>query len=256
MGLPPMGIAYHMVQPIEERLCQGMETVLSEIRARVMREGMAVRWHIAKARDILDDPERLKSTVIPLDEHEEARYLSNLPSLITSVEEQDARCAAAWEAAEATTDDRAGYQREWLQLSNLLFEFRYLLRLYGKLVMYPKKPLLERARRAFAASDTSPDEVTQIQRTVRILLSEFIALEEANASDIERWTDLRNELTQAYDKVAVEIAAEHGDGEDILAAARHGLFLASGYYEHRRGYSFPEYARHWVERGVQRQKDR
>ena len=52
-------------------------------------------------------------------------------------------------------------------------------------------------------------------------LREFIALEEANASDIEQWTDLRNELTQAYDNVAVEIAAEHGAGEDILAAARH-----------------------------------
>jgi hypothetical protein len=244
-----------MVQPVEERLCKRMEASLFEIRARVMREGMAVRWHIAKARDILDDPDRLRSTVIPLDEHEEARYLSNLPSLITLVEEQDARCAAAWGATDAATTGRAAYECEWLLLSNILLEFRYLPRLYGKLVQYAKKPLLERARKALSASDTSADELTQIQRIVRMSLREIIDLEEANASDIERWTALRNELTQAYDDVAVQIAAAHGTGEDLLAAARHGLFLATGYYEYHRGYSFPEYAQHWVEREIRRQKD-
>ncbi|MDB5322576.1 MAG: hypothetical protein JWN40_4207 [Phycisphaerales bacterium] len=244
-----------MEQSIEERLCRRIEAVLTAIRERVLRQGMAVQWHIDKALDILDKPDRLKSIVVPLEEHEEARYLARLPALVAIVEEQDERCATAWEASGATSDGRAAYEREWLRLSTLLLEFRNLPRLYGKLVQYPRKPLLERARTAMSAPNTSPDEVIEIQRTVRMTLREFVALEDANATDVARWIALREELSLAYDDVALEIAMKYGSGQDILVAARRGLYLATGYYDYHRGYSFPEYAQHWVERGIQRLQD-
>src|SRR5690242_15099006 len=78
-----------MDRGLEIRVGTRIDDALGRIRVKMCRLGMASKWHIGKASDLLQNLDRLKQYVEPLNEHDEARYIDQLPGLIEEAKEQD-----------------------------------------------------------------------------------------------------------------------------------------------------------------------
>src|SRR5262249_55660793 len=159
---------------------------------RLCRTGMAARWHLGKARDILRDPALLEQHVWHLKPEEAAAYLAALPQLVKQTAKQNTHCVKLWGMRESQPD-LAEYEREQDRLIELLFQFQYPYRAYERLVRQEAKPLLDSVRRALAESSLPPNQLRGMETHLRMRLQEYVDLEDANVQDIQTLDRLRAE---------------------------------------------------------------
>jgi hypothetical protein len=227
-----------------------MEAAQCRIRQAVCRVGMASRWHIGKATDILHDHGLLERYVVPLEDDEAAQYLASLPERIEQARQQDARCARLW-ASRHVQADLTGYAEEQRRLEGLLSQFQFPLRSYERLVRQERKPLLEQATRLLAEGRGETSEALALEAMFRMTLQQFVDLERGIAAELCVLDEARAELVAAHEAWAREkaLSCAGSDPEAPVYAAR-GLRKAAEYFEYRRGYRFATYARHWIERAI------
>jgi DNA-directed RNA polymerase sigma subunit (sigma70/sigma32) len=235
----------------EERLLgQGIEQAWQRIRGRMCRLGMATRWHLGKARDILRDNSCLEKHVLHLEPEETSAYLEALPQLVKQVKKQDARCAALW-AARETHPDLADYQREQGTLADLFLRFQYPDRAYERVVRQEPKKLLDDVRRTLAKPNPPLPEVRGLETFLRVRLQEFVDLEEENTRDGQTLDRLRAELIAGHEDFVRTVAARYGAKvPDALFYARCGLAKAAESYPVSRGYRFGTYAIWWIRAAI------
>ena len=82
-----------MTREVEVRTGIRIDAALDRVRSKISSMGMAGKWHLGKASDVLQSVELLRRDVQSLGEHEEAKYLDHLPCLIAETREQNWRCA-------------------------------------------------------------------------------------------------------------------------------------------------------------------
>jgi DNA-directed RNA polymerase sigma subunit (sigma70/sigma32) len=239
----------------EERLLgEGIEQAWRRIRGRMCRFGMATRWHLGKARDILRDNSCLEKHVLHLKPEEVTAYLEALPQLIRAVEKQDARCAALW-AARETQPDLADYRRELDRLAELFSQFQYPARDYERVVRQEPKKLLDDVRRTLAKPNPPVPEVRGLEMFLRARLQEFVDLEEEHVQDVQTLDRLRAELIAGHEEFVCTVAARYVSKEpDALFYARCGLAKAAESYEVSRGYRFATYAIWWIRAAIENKR--
>jgi hypothetical protein len=243
-----------MAHDLEVRIGRRIESVLVRIRSRVSLMGMAGKWHVGKASDVFQDRGFLERFVVPLGQSAEAKYLEGLPVLIAQTREQDRRCEAYWDASKGV-QDRTGYLAEREKLVELLPRFEFRLKLYELLVRQPEKPLLRDAIRLLEAGQESTPEAMAIEAIVRMRLREFIALEEKLAEDFRDLDEARRELWSAHEDLAREIAGSQPRSDpSTVSSALVGLRRAAAWYDYKGGYSFAEYARHWIQEAIRKRR--
>jgi hypothetical protein len=212
---------------------------------------MAARLHIGKAADIVNDAHLLDRYVVPFDDPgRAAEYLAALPRLIERTHSQDARCAQLWESR-LDPGVLEAYVHARARLRRLLLRFRFPLRSYERLVRQPHKPILDRAKDLLAQDAGRPAELQQLESLVRMSLREFVDAEEAIAGELRMLDGVRTAIVAAYRGYAQEKAeALAGPDPEAVRYALAGLRKAAENYNHRRGYPFRTYARHWIETAV------
>jgi hypothetical protein len=240
-----------MTREEERPLVEAIAHAGQRIRTRLCRTGMAGKWHLGKARDVLRDPALMELHVWSLTQEEAAAYLAALPLLVQQTEAQDARCAKLWAAREAQPD-LAEYEREQARLIEQFFQFRYPVRSYERVVRQEPKPLLDDVRRALAQPSLPPDQVRGMETYLRMRLREYVDLEEANLQDLQTLDQLRAELIAGHEELALTVSGRYAAKEwpDALFFARCGLYKAAESYEPSSNYRFGTYAVWWMRSAI------
>jgi hypothetical protein len=239
-----------MTREEERSVGEGIEQAWQRIRPRLCRTGMAARWHLGKARDVLRDPALLERHVLHLQPEGTAAYLAALPRLVKQTAKQNTRCAKLWGARDEQPD-LAEYEREQDRLIELFFRFQYPYRAYERLVRQETKPLLDDVRRTLAEPSPPPTKVRGLETYLRMRLQEYVDLEDANVQDLQTLDRLRAELVAAHEEFAWKVAARYGARErDALFFARCGLHKAAESYLPSRGYRFGTYAVWWMRAAI------
>jgi hypothetical protein len=219
--------------------------------------GMAGRWHVGRARDIVRDPDSLERHVEPFErENQSSEYQKSLPGLIDQTRSQDARCAKLWHSRPTgPLGSMLAYYRERDRLADLFLRFRFRLLSYERLVRQPQKPVLQQARQLLAESSERGPAARRLESLLRLPLQGFVDLQEEIARELQLLDGLRAEVVAAHreyaEKRALSIA---GRDPDAVRYAVCGLRKAAEYYTHRSGYKFWSYAQYWVERAVREKK--
>jgi hypothetical protein len=243
-----------MTREEERRLGKEIEQAWQRLRLRVCRTGMAARYHLGKARDVLRDHALLERHVWQLEPEEASAYLVALPRLVQQTKKQNSRCARLWAAREKHLD-LAKFEREQARLIELFLQFRYPYRTYERLVRQEAKPLLDNVRRALAEPSLPPNQRRGMETHLRMSLQEFVNLEDANLQDLQTVDRLRAQLVGGHEKLARKVAAQHDAGEpNALFFARCGLHKAAEWYQASRGYRFGKYALWWMQEAIAKKR--
>jgi hypothetical protein len=242
--------AVTMTREEERSVGEGSEQAWQRIRLRLCRTGMAARWHLGKARDVLRDPALLERHVGRLKPEEATAYLAALPQLVKQTAKQNTRCARLWAEREAQPD-LADSEREQERLIELFFQFQYPYPAYERIVRQEAKPFLDSVRRALAEPSLPPNQLRGMETHLRMRLQEYVDLEDANVQDIQTLDRLRAELVTGHEEFARTVAERYGAQEpDALFFARCGLHKAAESYQPSRGYRFGTYAVWWMRAAI------
>ncbi len=243
-----------MHRDLEVRTGLRIDAALNRIRCKVSRMGMAGKWHTGKASDILQCPDLLERYVELPNEHDEAEYLIQLPTLVAEVNEQDRCCAECWDA-DRTAETASRYLVEREGLIRVFQRFGFRLKLYERLVRQQDKPLLHKAIEFLGAGQEDTPEAIALERALRMRLQDFVKLEEGLMDDLQDLDAAREELIVAHQGVALNIArSQPRPDESTVSSALLGLRRAAGWYDYKRGYSFDEYAQHWVQEAIDKRR--
>jgi hypothetical protein len=231
------------------QLGQQIDAELDAIRRCVFQIGMAGRWHIGKATDVLNDHSLVETHVVPMDESETVLYLSILEGLIVATKAQNELCGTLWEK---TAPVRSGeYDMEHANLCSLFERFRFRSKAYERTVRQTDKPYLRQANALVNESGDHP-EVQKLERILRLSLREFIELEDRIQRTLARLDAARELLADGHHDFAMQYARSLGISDDqSIESVLLSLRKASGYYDYKQGYAFTEYARHWINRALQ-----
>ncbi len=243
-----------MGRELEVRIGARIDAALDRIRSKVCLLGMAGKWHIGKASDLVQSPDRLEEYVVPLNVHEEAKYLEQLPALIAEAKEQDRECALCWETVlEAEQESDYLVKRE--VLVRLFLRFQFQPKQYERLVRQTDKPLLRDAIEYVNAGQERTPAAIALERVVRMRLPDFVTLEESIGDECRNLDEAREELCTAHQELALRVARSqpHSD-ESTVSSAFVGLRRAARWYDYKRGYSFEEYAQHWVQEAIDKRR--
>jgi DNA-directed RNA polymerase sigma subunit (sigma70/sigma32) len=238
---------------LEFRIGVRIDAALDRIRSKACRMGMAGKWHVGKALDILQNADLLERDVGLLGEHEEARYLDNLPNLIAAVEEQDRRCAECWDGHKGAEQESNLKQRG--ELVRLFLCFQFHPKLYERLVRQPDKQFLRNAIRLLDEAKEMTREATELEGILRMNLRDFVLLEKELVDDLRDLDNARGELCAAHQELAISIANSqpHSDGSTVSSALV-GLRRAATFYDHKRCFDFAEYAQHWIQEAIDKRR--
>lgn len=232
-----------------------IDAALRNIQAKVCLTGMAGRWHVRKACSIIETPDLLERSVVELEEREQAIYVDRLPALIAKTEHQDALCQAVWHSCNEL-GNRSRFLDERRVLLSLYRSFQFQLKTYERVVRQPEKPLLTEANDLIEAKLEKSPQARRLEAIARMRLPEFVALENGIAHDLRNLDVARGELSLAFQWLAQEIAEEQqGEDQKTLASATIGLRRATGWYDHKRGYPFAEYARWWILEAIEKHRE-
>ena len=243
-----------MERELEFRTGLRIDAALDRIRTKVTQAGMAGKWHIAKASQILTKGKI--EGYVDLPEVDEPKYLEHLPELIVLAENQDQRCAECWKTGMRPEEERR-YLHEREQLIRLFHRFQLKPKLYEQLTRQPDKPLLCDAMRLMRSGQENTQEAMALERSLRMRLTDFIRLEEFLADDFRDLDEAREELFTAHQAFALRIAqSQQVADESTVSSALAGLRKATAYYDHKRGYSFKEYAQHWVQSFIEKRRSK
>jgi DNA-directed RNA polymerase sigma subunit (sigma70/sigma32) len=243
-----------MSRELEVRIGVRIDAALDRIRSKVCLFGLAGKLHIGKASDLLQSPDRLEEYVELLNEDEEAKYLEQLPALIAEAKEQDRACAECWETGlEAEQENDYLLKRECLV--RLLLRFQFRPKQYERLVRQADKPFLRDAIEYLNAGQERTPAAIVLERIVRMRLRDFVTLEESIADECRNLDEAREELCTAHQELALRVAwsQPHSD-ESTVSSALVGLRRAARWYDYKRGYSFEEYAQHWVQEAIDKRR--
>jgi hypothetical protein len=240
---------------LEVRIGKRIDCALDRVRSKVCLTGMAGKLHIGKASDIVLDPGLLERHVVPLEEHAEAKYLERLPALIARTKKQDQRCGECWDGSRGIQDPTE-YLTERGRLLELLLQFEFRPKMYERLVRQSDKPLLRDAIRLLSAGqETTPTAVT-LEAIFRMRLHEFVALEEDLAVELCDLDETRQELCSAHESLALEIAGSQPRSDpSTVSSAMVGLQRAAAWYDYKQGFSFADYAQHWIHEAIDRRRE-
>jgi hypothetical protein len=239
---------------LEVRTGLRIDAALDRIRCKVNLMGKAGKWHVGKASDILESPDLLERCVELPNEHEEAKYLDQLPALVAEATDQDRRCAECWDTGRGA-EDASRYLVEREELIRLFQRFRFRPKLYERLVRQPDKPLLREAIQFLSAGQEDTPEAIALERVLRMRLRDFVILEEGLLDDLHDLDEAREELVAAHKGLALSMAcAQSPSDESTVSSALVGLRRAAAWYDYQRGYSFEEYAQHWVQEAIDKRR--
>jgi len=235
---------------LEIRIGIRIDAALDRVRSKVYLMGMAGKWHIGKASGLLQNPDLIERYVEQLGEHEEAKYLDQLPLLVAEAEKQDRRCAECWDTG-IWLEQESHYRAEREKLIRLFKRFHFRPKLYEKLVRQPDKPLLREAIGFLNAGREITPEAIALERIVRLHLRDFVRIEEGLVDDFCDLDEAWDTLSAAHKELALKMAmAQPGSDESTVSSALVGLRRAAAWYDYKRGYSFEEYAQDWVQEAI------
>jgi hypothetical protein len=183
---------------LEVRIGVRIDAAFVRILTKVCSMGMAAKWHIGRASDLLQNPDVLKSVVELPAEQDQASYLDQLPALIAQAQEQDQRCAGSWSRGMDPAQENR-YRVEEDALIELLKRFRFQPKLYELLVRQPDKPRLRDAIRLLKEGKTTPEAVA-LEQILRMQLREFVLLAQRLEDDLRDLNDARETLCAANKK--------------------------------------------------------
>ena len=243
-----------MTREVEIRTGRHIDAALGRIQSKVSLMGMAGTWHLGKASEVLKDPAVFERYVDLRDKREEANYLPQLPALVAETSEQDRCCAECWDTATGP-EGETRYLEDRNQLVRLFERFQFRPQLYERLVRQADKPILCRARQLMSAGEERTAETTTLERVVRMRLQDYVRLEEGIAADIQDLDKARDELFTAYQALAFDMARSPMESdESTISSALDGLRRAAAWYDYKRGFSFTEYAQHWVQAAIDKRR--
>jgi hypothetical protein len=244
-----------MGRELEVRTGLRIDAALDRIRSKMSLTGMAAKWHLAKASDIIRNPHLIARDVGPLGEAEEAEYLNKLPALIAKIQEQDRRCSACW-CARVGRDNENQYLVERAELMRLFQLVRLRLKLYERVARQSDKPLLRSAISFVSEEHDETPEVVQLEAIIRMRLPDFIKLETDLINDFFDLDAAREELFAANAEIALSIArSQPQSNEATESSALAGLRRAAAWYDHKAGYSFEAYAQEWIQEAIDKRRE-
>jgi hypothetical protein len=207
--------------------------------------GMAGRWHVGKATDILQDNSLMKRYV-DFEHQGEEGYVSALPELIKLTTDEDRTSADAWCAR-----DLPSFYAARERLGQLFPRFQLHCKLYERLVAQQPKPLLEHAMHLRSIGAGSTPESVRLEAKLRMPLSKFVALEDELAQDVAELKSARDELCLAYGEFARQQAhSQPSFDPSMIPIALEGLRKAADWYDHKRGFDFCDYAKWWIRAAI------
>ena len=205
---------------------------------------------IGTSSDLVKSPDLLERYVELLGGHGGANYLTRLPALIAEAKEQDGGCAECWGS------ERESYYRVELdKLISVFQRFHFRPKVYERLIRQPDKPLLRDAVLFMNTGQQNSPEAIELERIVRMRLRDFVLLEEQLSDSCRELDEAREELCATYEQLALRIghAQTHSD-ESTIASALVGLRRATAWYDYKRGFSFEEYAQHWIQEAIDKRR--
>ena len=252
LGVRPRRQSVH--RELEVRTGVRIDAALDRIRCKVSLMGTAGRWHFGKGSDILQSPDLLGRYVELPNEHEEAKYLAQLSALVAEATEQDRRCAECWDTG-SKSEATSQYLVERDALIQLFPRFRFRPKMYERLVRQSDKPVLSNAIQFLAGGQECTPEAMALERVLRTRLREFVKLEEGIKDDLCELDETRKELITAHMELALNMARSQPRlDESAVSSALVGLQRAASWYDYKRGYSFEEYAQHWVQEAIDKRR--
>lgn len=226
-----------MTPHLQAELGERIDAAFDTIQNRVFRIGMSGHWHVKRASEFLIDRSRPPDGVDLEDESETQQYLDQLDSLIETTKQKDKQCGRLYL--------HESYDSEHRKLCTLFRRFRFTRNSYERLVRQTENPFLQEARRLVQSDDVNAR--AKLERRLRLSISEFIAMESEIAVALHELDAAREKIVAAHRDFAVNLAQRTGgSGDSVVAAAQFALRKASEYYDFKRGYSFEEYAQHWI----------
>lgn len=214
-----------------------------EIRLAIYRTGMAGRYHLGKARDMLADAQRAEALTGACDM---ADHLRHLPAVIERIEELDARADAMWaESGEVPPTVLA-------RLAEAYDAVRLLPRAYERLARQSDKPIIAQAVHARELAAKHPQRL-DLERTLRLRVDDYLRLEEQIQAALSAIDSDRDAIALAHEEMANAYVRAAGYGDEIaFAAGRLGTRLAVNLFDDRLGYDLIDYATPWIDRELAR----
>ena len=238
----------------EIKICERISAIHVGIQEKMFRTGMSGKLHVGKGNDIVNDHELLKFAVPWLEGDERSEYLRRLPELVHETEQKDQLCAKLWNGVQSGAD-REPYEIELRRLAALLRQFRFSRQIYERILRQKKKPLLENAKALSTAGSERSAEVKELESVLRMSIHDFVELHRQLDNDFLELDAARTELVDSHQAFAESIAKSEPDFDGAtLASALYGLRNAAKNYDHRRGYRFAEYAKHWIETYIEEKR--
>ena len=165
-----------MDRELEIRIGNRIDAALSRIRSKMHLLGMAGRWHVGKSSEVLKNPDQLKRYVAPLKEHDEAKYLDQLPALIEETSRQDLRCTECW-FANSEPEQKSRYLAERDKLVRLFSHFQFRAKLYERLARQQVKPLLRSAIQLQREKQENTPAAIDLEQVLRLSLQALYSKE-------------------------------------------------------------------------------
>jgi hypothetical protein len=219
-----------------------------DVRHRICFPGTATAWHLARGRRIIAESvvERCALVGESVANEDYQDYVLRLPHVLERIEEQDSACQKTW--GKYRDDRDRSFQLERDELIDLFEEIHIYDLAYERAARQAEKPLLPRSRRLQNDSNADQGERDELENAIRMTLRSFVENEKAIQSALRTLDETRLLVGQDFEPWAVSFAESRYPGSrPAREGALKALHRAVCYYNHRRGYSFEEYAKHWLE---------
>jgi len=231
-----------------------IDAALARIRSYVFLMGMAAQFHFWKGLDLIEKPKLVDSICDEMGDDDKSSYLERLPKLVDDTIAQNERCIQLW-SAECEMDEPKSYLVERAKLIELFERFEFRPHAYERLVRQDDKPLLSSAITFLGMSQELTPEAKEVEAVVRMKLKEFVKIELKIKHDLTELDEVRLELSSAYEALAAEMVERQAAKDSTtLTSAMWGLKKAASYYDYKKGFGFPGYARAWIQNAIDKRK--
>ena len=225
-----------MLSPTQNPLAEARFHI-RQIILLIWRQDRSVQYHVSKLRSFLDDVEKCKKQTSVEDF---ASYQLRIPTLINEIAELGQRLKSAWPKSREHNNDLP-------RLCELFDEVQLRPLVYEKLVRQTEKPFVETARQLRGSAPDNPDRA-EFENLIQTRVEDFLDEEAEIDRHLRVVDELRDRFAAENAGVAEKYASVLGDGSPFaLATAQVAVRLAANYFDERSGFSFSEYAKHWIQ---------
>lgn len=230
----------------EATLLAHVRKLVRDIQLAVYRVGISGRCHAGKAREMLDDIDKIEQSTDAVNPRE---HQQRLPAIIEHIERLDREAQDFWQR---TRQNDSSVRRIQGELNKAYDAVSLKPRNYERLVRQSDKPLLEEAKAACQRPTGDPGRDC-LEDRLRMSVDDFLELEQEITRCLAEIDRLRDSFAETYREFVNDYIRSVADGSRMsLAAGFLGMRRAVNSFDDRRGFQFVHYVTPWIDRELSR----